>query len=552
MKKILLVSLIFSLKFLNAQTPCNVTTNKILLAGDSWAWFPMIDSSIKHNMHKYGFTDANFYSNSTLSVNGKKTKYFLNQIILDSVEVALNRNPNIDIINLSIGGNDFLNNWTTSMGTIATDSLLEAIARRLDTIIMKVWDIDSTVKIHLPMYDFPNFEEIINEYPNPSSHPFYGSWNDMGQPTFLEINTELLNIGAKVQVLANTYPHVSYVNASGLMQNIYGQPVPVGVAPGGTYPADSVPVPGGYPLYPGPIAAQRDYVQFKDAFHLGAEGFMHFYDYNFKQFLFEHMRSKRDTVFSSQGGNKDGYVSNSIAGNNKLALGIDGSSNLTSSILSFNTAGISASDSIYFARIFIKIDSLQDSIPVNGRVLLEIKNGYFGTADSVEAGDFSATPTYADTVCVYGDLKGKGHFLRIDIPAEIIKYFNKNGQTQFRISTIYTRVGSLFFTNGNDTVYPPQIDLFYTPQSFPTVSIDENIIAKNDVNIYPNPTAGNILNIEFKDKFDGTINVFDMMGKEILVPFSNNKLNIANLKKGYYNVIFTENNFIISKRFLKF
>lgn len=551
MKKLLLISLIFSLKFVNAQTPCNAETNKILLAGDSWAWFPMIDSSIKHNLHKYGFTDANFYSNSTLSVNGKKTKYFLEQPTLDAVETALNDNPDIDIINLSIGGNDFLNNWTTSMSPASTDSLLDAIVRRLDTIIMKFWDIDSTVKVHLPMYDFPNFEEIINDYPNPTSHPFYGSWNDMGQPTFLEINTQLLNIGSKVQALVSNYSHVSYVNASGLMQHIYGQPTPLGVAPGGTYPADSVPVPGGYPLYPGPMAAQRDYGPFKDAFHLGAEGFLHFYDYNFEQFLFQHMRSKRDTVFTSEGGNKDGYVSNSSFGNDKLALGVDGSSNLTSTIISFNASGINPSDSIYFARIFIKIDSLQDTILANHRVLLEIKNGYFGTSDSVQATDFSALPTYADTVCVYGDLEDKGHFLRIDIPADIIKFFNKNGQTQFRISTIDNQIGDLFFANGNDTVYPPQIDLFYSPQSFPTVSINENEEVKNEIIIYPNPNSGNILNIDFKENFKGTITIYDMTGKAIPVNISNNKIDISNLTKGYYSILFSDKNYSVTKKFIK-
>jgi hypothetical protein len=551
MKKTLLISLIFSLKLLNAQTPCNVTTNKILLAGDSWAWFPMIDSTLKHNLHKYGFTDAGFYSNNTLSVNGKKTKYFLETATLNAIDVALDDNPDIDIINLSIGGNDFLNKWTTAMSPSTSDSLLEAIARRMDTIIMRIWDIDSTVKIHLPMYDFPNFDEVINTSSSPTSHQFYGAWASMGFPTFLEINTQLVNIGAKVNTLANTYPHVTYVNASGLMQNIYGQPTPLGVAPGGTYPADSVPVPGGYPLYPTPIDAMRDYVIFKDAFHLSAEGFDHFYNYNFKKFLFGHMRSKRDTVFSSQGGNKDGYVSNAMVGNNKLAIGLDGSSNLTSPIVSFNAAGINPSDSIHFARIFLKRENLTGSLPVNGKVLLEIKNGYFGTADSIENIDYTDTPTAGDTVCVYGDIENNGHFMRIDIPANLIQHFNKNGLTQFRLTSVGDSIGELFLASGNDTVYPPQIDLFYTPQSFPTASINENSITKNNITIYPNPNSGNILNLNFEQKFNGTVTVFDMTGNFINVSIKNNKIDISNLTKGYYSIMFTENNTSTIKKFIK-
>lgn len=550
MKNLLLILSLFLFINANSQT-CNSPSKRILMVGDSWSWIPWtLYTSIDDNLDKYGFTDLDAYSTQDLSVNGKKTKYLLDTAILAKIETALNDYPEIDIINLSIGGNDFLGNWNNSMSPASTDSLLTAIINRVDTIIMKIWEIDSTIKIHMPMYDFPNFEEVIYNIPFPTQHPFYASWNDMGQPTFLEINTELINIGTKAQNLANKYDHVTYVNSAGLMQNVYGQNSPLGVAPGGTYAAGTAPVPGGFPNYPSPMNAMRDYaLGVKDAFHLSEGGYRNFYDRNFKQVYFNHLRSDRDTVFSSQGGNKDGFVNSTSFGKNNIGIGLDSSGNLTSGIISFNTSGIPANDSVYLGKLFIKRDSLLGSKPISGTVLIEIKNGYFGASDSIDSQDFSDVATASATACAYGDINSNGSFLRIDIPASIAQYINKNGITQFKISSTGNNVGELFFANGNDTVYPPQLDLYYA-QPGNTTSITKNEL-KNEINIYPNPNSGDILNVSFKESFKGNISVIDMTGKKVNLNLINNQLNIANLPKGYYTIIFVDDTFTTIKRFVR-
>jgi hypothetical protein len=554
MKKVLLALTLLSFVSVKSQT-CNSSSKRILMVGDSWSWIPWtLYTSMDDNLDKYGFTDLDAYSTQDLSVNGKKTKYLLDTAILAKIDSALVDNPKIDIINLSIGGNDFLRGWTRTMTTYQSDSVLVSIVARIDTIIQKIWDIDSTIKVHLPMYDFPNFEEVINSTFFPNQHPFYEAWEGMEFPNFLEINTQLVNIGSKAQALTNQYSHVTYVNSAGLMQNIYGQTTPLAVAPGGTYAPGTSPLPGGFPNYPSPINALRDYaLGVYDCFHLNEAGYRHFYDRNFKYFYFNHLRSDRDTVFASQGENKDGFVNSTSFGSNAVSIGLDNNSNLTSGILTFNTSTIPVSDSVHYGKLFIKREGLTGNKPISGTVLLEIKNGYFGSSDSIDSQDFADIATASVTACVYGNINDNGSFLRIDIPANIIKHINKNGQTQFRISSTGSSVGEMFFANGNDTVYPPELDLYYSPQgNTNTTSIKQNNLKNNNITIYPNPNSGDALNVSFKHNFNGTILVFDITGKKVYVSLNNNQLDISNLPKGYYTIIFNDNSsYSITKRFVR-
>jgi hypothetical protein len=547
MKKILLILAIFIFGQLNSQT-CNSSSTKIIMVGDSWSWLPWtLYTSIDDNLDKYGFTDLDAYSTQDLSVNGKKTKYLLDTVINNKIKTAVLNNPNANVINLSIGGNDFLRGWDTTMTAFQSDSVLESIINRVDTIIQNIWGIDSTLKVHLPMYDFPNFDEVISPILFPNQHPFYEAWESMEFPTFLQINTQLINIGSKAQALANKYDHVTYVNSAGLMQFIYGQTTALRVAPGGTYAPGTVPFPGGNPNYPSPITSLRDYaLGVYDCFHLDEAGYRHFYDNNFKHFYFNHLRSDRDTVCSSEGSNKDGYVNANDLGNNTLAVGNSGI-NLTSSIISFNTSLVPSNKTVSEGKIFIKRDSLHSAKPINGKVFIEIKTGYFGSSDTLESVDFTDVATAGDTVCVYGTINNNGDFLRIDIPQTLMQYINKTGQTQFRITPIGNSVGFMFFATGDDANYPPQLDMFYSNST----NIKENKIDNNSISVYPNPNSGDILNLSFKETFNGIINVIDMTGKKVDVTFSNNKINISNLPKGYYTIVFNEKNLTTTKRFVR-
>lgn len=544
MKKLILLALLFLSINLNAQN-CNTSKNRIIIVGDSWAYFPWSYGSLDDNLNKYGFTDAKAYSNSALSVNGRKAKNMTDTTIIADIQQAINANPYANIINLSIGGNDFLGAWNNSMTQMQTDSILDIIIDRTDTIIKIINAMKPGIQIYLPMYDFPNFGESIGIYPSPSSHPFYSAWNDMGQPTFMEINTQLLNYAQKITTLVNTYPNVYFEDASGLMQNIYGQTSPLQVAPGGTYPADSVPVPGGYPAYPSPLTAMADYGFFYDAFHFSNGAYKHFYDFHFKNYFFEALRRDRDTVLSSIDV-EDGTVTSSSTIDSIAIIGNDSSYNKSATILSFNTANFPSGEQLGLVSLFLRRNNLDGSKPINGKALVSIKANYFGTANTLDAGDYSDNGTIQDTLCVYGDLNSNGAWMRIDITDSLLNHFNLTGNTQIKIEMIDNTIGHLYFADGSDSMYMPQMDVYYQST---TVSVKEEEKITS-FNVYPNPTE-NILYLSIDKTFAGQAQLIDLSGKTSTVNINNNQLDVSSLSNGVYFLKITIEGKVSVAKFVK-
>lgn len=523
---------------------CNVLKNRILIVGDSWAYLPWSYGSLDDNLEKYGFSDAKAYSNSDISVNGKKAEQMTDSIMIADIQQALDNNLHIDIVCLSIGGNDFLDDWNKSMSQLETDSLLDVIIDRTDTIIKIINNMKSNLAIYLPMYDFPNFNETISVHSAPSSHPFYSTWDNMGQPSFLELNTQLLNYSQKITTLANLYPNVYFVDASGLMQNIYGQTTPLQVAPGGTYPSDSVNVPGGYPLYPSPLNAVADYGFFYDSFHFSQDGYRHFYDYHFKHFFFNSLRRKRDIAVTSIS-TEDGSITNSSFNDSTIIIGKDSSSNITKALLSFNL-NIPSGEKIGIASIFLKRDSLINTKPIDDKILVTIKSGYFGTSNSLEISDFNDNGDGQDSACVYGNISSDGSWMRIDIPKSLIPFIDSNGVTQFKLESASGSIGKLFFNNGIDTSSIPQLDIYY--ESNP-ISIPEQKIVK-DIDVFPNPFLEE-LNLKLDFNYNGFCEMIDISGKVNYIEVNNNRIITKNLTKGFYIIRFNKDDITFQTKVIK-
>ena len=70
--------------------------------------------------------------------------------------------------------------------------------------------------------------------------------------------------------------------------------------------------------------------------------------------------------------------------------------------------------------------------------------------------------------------------------------------------------------------------------------------------LYPNPTNGNIVNIETSILGEKQISVFDILGKEVIsTEISNNELNISVLDTGIYMVRVTQNGTTATKKLIK-
>ena len=242
---------------------------KVLLVGDSWAFFMNVDQTINTVFKKWGHSGDKYYTNLVLSENGAETDDFLLPSKQNEIAAQLNAHPSIRAVHLSIGGNDVLGDWNVGYTAAQTDSLKDQVRGRLISIIDFIKSVKPGIRIVWSGYAFPNFGEVIaSAAPFQTSHPFYGTWAGMGFPGFLQINTLLNDFSAEIEAYAAADPQVEFVNATGLMQYTYGQNAPLGVAPGGTYPPYTVPMPGGDPNYPSPKNSMRDYGITKDCFHL--------------------------------------------------------------------------------------------------------------------------------------------------------------------------------------------------------------------------------------------------------------------------------------------
>ena len=545
----LVYSILFStiLLFGNSLSQCDTSVNKLMLVGDSWAKFSFDFESIPTNLDRFGFTNIGMYSDNNLSINGAVSDDFLTPAGKNAIQNGFANNPEIEWVNLSIGGNDILNNWNKSMDTLATDSLLDVTMLKIDSIIQYIKSTKSTVKIYISGYDFANFGEVIMTYAAPTFHPFYSRWNGMGKPDFEEMNKLLTRASLKFDVLVSGNHNVFYKSALGLMQYLYGQTTALGVAPGGTYLPKTVPLPGGRLDYPTPKIMMNDYVVFKDCFHLSNGGFDMFYKYHFEQYYWGELRNKKDISIVSEGGNKDGGITSlsSISPAN-VTVGNNSTTGVSKGIVSFNTSSVPSSTVIHSGNLFLYRDNLTGSLPSFNKVILEVKKGNFGTSTSLDFGDYASIADKVDTACVFGTVKENGYWLRIKLPTGLLTEINTIGSTQFRISMIDSMNGSTLFYSTGDSINKPFLDLEY----FNPASVAENQLRKN-ITLYPNPSSSNFISVQNLTDFEGNVIAIDLTGRQFPISFSGSQLNISKLSQGIYFIVFKDDDFTYTKRFVK-
>ncbi len=524
---------------------CNTTTPKILVLGDSWAFFSWQGDSYNENCNRFGFTDMEAISNSTLSVNGSKaSNFFTDAPRVQELRDVLGNNPSIEFIHFSLGGNDLLGSYHTSnsssQNSIDYQTLMVDIRAGLDTI----FSINPNLKVLISGYDYPNFEETILSFPVPSQHPFYDKWTNMGQPTAAQLNQGLLDISALFTDSCNVWNNVSFVNNLGLMQNTYGQPTNLTVAPGGSYAAGSLTVPQGLPNYPSPVTS----LQFNglDSFHLSNSGFEQFIKRHFKEYYWNALRNADATIVSSDS-SLNGTVSYYIATSDSLSIGnSNANNNEVAGILSFNTASLDQSQNIQKASIFVQRESLMGNNLIDSSLTLEIKSDYFGGSLQLETTDFTDAADASSNACTYGTFTENGSWMRIDIPYELLPFINKTSTTQFRLryaNTEATNYISINNTNSNQAF----LDVNYGGYS----SLKE--IEPTDFNIYPNPTSDlvQISNSELIKQ----INIQNLEGKIIRTKANINStkitLSLVNLSKGIYIISATlESGKIVNKKII--
>jgi len=526
-----------------------VPKNRVLLVGDSWAAFMNADQTITNGLKLVGHSDKKFVSNVIIAENGAETDDFLTTEKQDAIQALVDANPDIDMIHLSIGGNDVLGDWNIAWSQHQTDSLEVAVANRLEAVIEFLKDTRPGMRVFWAGYAYPNFEEVIEEIaPVQTIHPFYGTWDGMGQPNFLQLNTVLNNFSDSVAAYTDADPQVDFVRAQGILQHVYGQQTPLGVAPGGTYQPFDAPLPLGFPEYPSPKSTMRLYGGiFTDCFHLSTEAYLTMFTYQAEQFYQTYFMD--DFYAISEGGAMDGSVSSAGDVSSSIMLGESGG-NEVAAIVSFNTEQM-ADTTLSGASIFLRRESITGTNPIAANeVMVTMVNGTLGTTAEVEAVDFVDAGDASGEPCKHGSFNSNaknGHWLRIDLTAEMIANISASEHIQFMISVPGFTGGSITFSDASDASTAPKLNLKYGEEPS---SVTE-IRAAQELPVYPIPTVGP-LTVDVATNSVKSIDVINVLGAVVLRPeVSNNRIDISSLPNGSYVLRITTNEGVSAKRIIK-
>jgi len=260
-----------------AQTP------RVLIVGDSWAAEMWQDAA-----HQVVFTSngAGQFSavGGTTTESGSTAAEWKEPARLQLIADALQANPSIDTVQLTVGGNDLLDNWSLTLPPAQVDALKARVLGDLTTITDFILDQRPDVEVLLSFYDYANFRDTRTGLLG----LFFCTplWNDLGQPTPAQLNAAEIDFIDTYAQLAGSNPRIHHVRHLGLMQNKYGIDL---------IPPGQLPLPGN-PTLPSPLTAMRDRAGLgRDCFHLGAEG----YDHLVQNLYDGYYRARFDVLFGS-------------------------------------------------------------------------------------------------------------------------------------------------------------------------------------------------------------------------------------------------------------
>lgn len=217
---------------------------RILLAGDSWSALMQAFDTYQEVLPEYAGCENYRSIGFRTSVVGIQADEFIAPAMLATVAEELALYPTIDIVHLSLGGNDILyGRWLPSMSPEQQENLFNTITADIETAIDFILAQRPDIRIGLCGYSFAdhNHVEVL--------------------PT--EANQAITALEQKKLAMVQGKDRVFYIHNLGLMQYTYGIPqadppiLPQTVPYPGGYP-DYDPMPGGNILYTAPAIALVD------------------------------------------------------------------------------------------------------------------------------------------------------------------------------------------------------------------------------------------------------------------------------------------------------
>ena len=545
MKRVLLSTVIGIFLSFNLSAQCSEDEKtKVLLVGDSWAFFMGVDGTINNVFNRWGHSDAKFFTDPVIAENGAQTKDFLKQDKLDAIENRLNEDEDIEYVHLSIGGNDFLGQWDINFTEQETEDLKVQVLDSIVLIIDQIKSFKPDVKIVWSGYTYSNFEEIITNSFLQSSHPFYSTWEGMGYPDNETVNEVLNDFSYAMLDYCEATDNVDFIMATGLMQYTYGQENSLEVAPFGTYQPFTAPLPEGYLDYPSPKNSMRDYGVTLDCFHLSGKGYRDLISYHTQKYYHKELMS--DAYVLASDDNKTGSVSDLGTVSPDLICG-EANGEEFATILNFPTSQYLDSTAVE-ASIFLRREEQTGDNPIHDSLLIKVKFNYFGDNPEIEEDDFYTVASEEAEPCIFGANTDE-NWVRIDLPEELAYYISGDYDVQFMITSPDSEGAQVKFTDASDPDFAPVLDVTYGESPFANTKVVEKTEAK--ISLYPNP-ASDFVEIRTENFDIQTITLFDISGKTISTEGKVDKINVASLKPGAYFVkVQGENGGLVTKKLIK-
>lgn len=515
-----------------------------MLIGDSWAFFMGVDGTLDDVFEAWGHSNVKFYTNIEIAVNGARTTDFLESGMQTEIQNVINTNPEIDVVHLSIAGNDVLGQWNVNYTQADLDDLIDEVYTQTDSIIRFLKTVKPGIKIVFSGYTYPNFEEVlVDNNPLGNAHPFYGRWEGMGFPTFLQINTILNDFSLLIEDYAANDPQVEFFKAPGILQYTFGQSTPLAVAPGGSYPPFTQPMPFGDPNYPSPQNSMRDYFGItRDCFHLSPKGYRDLIGFHTQKFYHKHFMD--DQVLYPNSSNT-GTVSSLQTVSSDLMIGLDTSEEF-GAILDFNTNDMEW-DGVVGAEIYLQVTQVTGDNPLSAPLELSLSSGYLGASASVEADDWTAVIDDSATPCIFGNINNANQWVRIKVPGDLLPYIKDNTSTQFRLKSTNSAEGMVEFNNTTDPEFAPVLNLKYDDNY---VGIRENLLSQDLVKMFPNP-SNDYIHLLSPEKKITQVQLYNALGQLVLESGSNTRIFVGDLPSGFYQVVIQANDEFLVKSLVK-
>ena len=270
------VALLATLLVVGCAGPAEAATKRLLVVGDSWAGYVWEDRSFSQVFDDFGFTSVEEAGQAT-ALPGTTASFWKQPGNLAIIGSELAANPTIDMVHLSLGGNDFLTQWNVNQTPAQQQAIFDQVTADLQVIVDYILAQRPGVRVVIASYDYLNFFESVAN--NPAAQV---SWAILGLPSARQLNDGLVGLSRAQQAVATRTARVEFVLNLGLMQWVYGYPafsVPANTAPFPGQAPNYAPFPGGLIDLPSPPAAMDNPGGLIDPIHLSFDGY-YYYAYN--------------------------------------------------------------------------------------------------------------------------------------------------------------------------------------------------------------------------------------------------------------------------------